>query len=125
MSNIMESGENYLEAILMLNQEKNGVHAIDVCEKLNITKPSVSVMLKKLREDGYITIDGENHLHLTEKGLEIANKIYERHQILTDILIRLGVNKDIAEDDACKLEHDMTDESWNAIKNYYENKLNK
>ena len=125
MSNIMESGENYLEAILMLNQEKNGVHAIDVCEKLNITKPSVSVMLKKLREDGYITIDGENHLHLTEKGLEIANKIYERHQILTDILIRLGVNKDIAEDYSCKLEHDMTDESWTAIKNYYENKLNK
>ena len=121
MSNIMESGENYLEAILMLNQEKNGVHAIDVCEKLNITKPSVSVMLKKLREDGYITIDGENHLHLTEKGLEIANKIYERHQILTDILIRLGVNKDIAEDDACKIEHDLSDETFDAIKNYYNN----
>ena len=104
----------------MLNNEKNGVHAIDVCEKLNITKPSVSVMLKKLREDGYITIDGENHLHLTEAGLVIANKIYERHKILTDILIKLGVDEKTAEDDACKLEHDLTDISWNAIKKYYE-----
>ena len=120
MSNIMESGENYLEAILMRNNEKNGVHAIDVCEKLNITKPSVSVMLKKLREDGYITIDGENNLHLNEAGLVIANKIYERHKILTDILIKLGVDEKTAEDDACKLEHDLTDTSWNAIKKYYE-----
>ncbi len=123
MSTIMESGENYLEAILMLGEEKDGVHAIDICEKLNITKPSVSVMLKKLREDGYITIDGENHLHLTSEGLKIANKIYERHKILTDILVRLGVNEQIAEDDACKLEHDMTDASWNAIKKYYEEKI--
>ncbi len=120
---IMESGENYLEAILMLSKEKDGVHAIDICEKLNITKPSVSVMLKKLREDEYITIDGENHLHLTDKGLKIAEKILERHEILTDILIKLGVNKATAEDDACKLEHDLTDESWNAIKKYYESKM--
>ena len=121
--NLMESGENYLEAILMLSKEKDGVHAIDICEKLNITKPSVSVMLKKLREDGYITIDKENHLHLTDKGLIVATNILERHEILTNILIKLGVNEKIAEEDACKLEHDLTQESWEAIKKYYQKKL--
>ena len=123
--NMLESGEDYLEAILMLTKEKDGVHAIDVCEKLQITKPSVSVMLKKLREDKYITIDSDNHLHLTKTGLEIAEKIFERHEILTDILIRLGVPNTKAEDDACKLEHDLSDESWDKIKNYYYKNIKK
>ena len=115
--NMLEIGEIYLEAILLLSKEKDGVHAIDVCEKLNITKPSVSVMLKKLREDKYITIDSENHLHLTETGLEIANKIYERHEILTDILIHLGRLKN--------KKRVVLDESWNKIKEYYQNNIKK
>ena len=120
---LLESGENYLEAILMLSESQDSVHAIDIVSKLGLSKPSVSIALKKLKDDGYISIDHNNHIHLTESGLEIANKIYERHKILTDIIVRLGVNKDIAEDDACKLEHDMSDDTWNAIKKYYEEKL--
>lgn len=120
---LFESGENYLEAILMLKESQDSVHAIDIVSKLGLSKPSVSIALKKLKDSGYITIDHNNHIHLTDTGLEIANKIYERHKILTDILIKLGVNKDLAEDDACKLEHDLSDESWEKIKNYYEAKM--
>lgn len=115
---LFESGEDYLEAILMLSESQDSVHAIDVVTKLGYSKPSVSIALKKLKEGGYLTIDSNNHIHLTETGLEIAKKIYERHKILTDLLIKLGVNKETAEEDACKLEHDLSDESWNAIKNY-------
>ncbi|MBR6071824.1 MAG: metal-dependent transcriptional regulator [Acholeplasmatales bacterium] len=123
MMSIFESGENYLEAILMLKESQDSVHAIDIVSKLGLSKPSVSIALKKLKDDGYITIDHNNHIHLTDLGLEIANKIYERHKILTNILIKLGVNKDLAEDDACKLEHDLSDESWEKIKAYYEAKM--
>ena len=115
---LFESGENYLEAILMLSESQESVHAIDIVSKLGLSKPSVSIALKKLKDDNYINIDSNNHIHLTNKGLEIANKIYERHVILTSILVKLGVNKDIAEEDACKLEHDLSDESWNAIKEH-------
>ncbi len=120
---IFESGEDYLETILMLSESQDSVHAIDVVSKLGLSKPSVSIALKKLKESGYLTIDHNNHIHLTETGLEVANKIYERHKVLTDLLIRLGVSKDTAEEDACRLEHDMSDESWNKIKAYYENNL--
>ena len=119
---LYESGEDYLEAILMLSETKDGVHAIDIVEQLHITKPSVSVMLKKLREDDYITIDADNHLHLTEKGLPIAQKIYERHRVLTAMLIDMGVPKDIAEDDACKIEHDISDVTWEKLKEKYQTK---
>lgn len=121
---ILESGEDYLEAILMLSETKNGVHAIDICEHLNITKPSVSVMLKKLREDGYITIDNENHLHLTEKGLPIATKTYDKHKFLTHYLISIGVSKETAEKDACKIEHDLSDETFEKLKEIVNNKKN-
>ena len=120
---ILESGENYLESILKLSQTKDGVHAIDVVNDLNFSKASVSTMLKKLKDEGYITIDGENHLHLSDKGLAIAEKIYERHKVITDILIRLGVDPVIAEDDACKVEHDLTEDSFAAIKKYYIEKI--
>ena len=116
---IQESGENYLESILKLSETKDGVHAIDVVNDLGFSKASVSVMLKKLKDDGFITIDNDNHLHLTESGLLIAETIYERHKILTDILIKLGVDSVTAEDDACKLEHDLTPKSFAAIKDYY------
>lgn len=120
---ILESGENYLESILKLSQTKDGVHAIDVVNDLNFSKASVSTMLKKLKDEGYITIDGENHLHLSDKGLAIAEKIYERHKVITDILIRLGVDPVTAEDDACKVEHDLTENSFAAIKKYYIEKI--
>lgn len=120
---LFESGEDYLEAILMVSERKSEVHAIDVVNELGFSKPSVSIALKKLREQDYITIDEMNHLHLTEKGLDIAKKIYERHKILTSILEKLGVDKEHAEKDACRLEHDLSDMSWEAIKKYYNNNL--
>lgn len=116
---LFESGEDYLEAILMVSERKSEVHAIDVVNELGFSKPSVSIALKKLREQEFITIDENNHLHLTEKGLDIATKIYERHKVLTAILVKLGVDKKTAEDDACMLEHDLSDASWEAIKKYY------
>ena len=122
---LFESGEDYLEAILMVSERKPEVHAIDVVNELGFSKPSVSIALKKLRESGYITIDENNHLHLTEMGMNVANKIYERHKILTHILEKLGVDSENAENDACRLEHDLSDASWNAIKRYYTENFNK
>ena len=122
---LFESGEDYLEAILMVSERKPEVHAIDVVNELGFSKPSVSIALKKLRESGYITIDENNHLHLTEMGMNVANKIYERHKILTHILEKLGVDSENAENDACRLEHDLSDASWNAIKKYYVENFNK
>ena len=120
---ILESGEDYLESILKLSSQLDGVHAIDVVNDLKLSKPSVSIMLKKLRDDGYVTIDDMNHLHLTKEGLKIAETIYERHKILTDILIKLGIDAATAEDDACKIEHDLSVETFKAIKKYYNEKL--
>ena len=119
---VLESGENYLEAILMLSREKKEVHAIDVVNNLGFSKPSVSIMLKKLKDEGYIDIDSDQHIHLLPEGLKIAEKILERHELLTEILIKLGINEKVAEEDACKIEHDLSDETFNAIKNYYYNK---
>lgn len=120
---ILESGEDYLESILKLSSQLDGVHAIDVVNDLKLSKPSVSIMLKKLRDDGYVTIDDMNHLHLTKEGLKIAETIYERHKILTDILIKLGIDAATAEDDACKIEHDLSAKTFTAIKKYYNEKL--
>ena len=122
---LLESGENYSEAILMISERKKDVHAIDVVNELKFSKPSVSIMLKKLRDNGYIIIDENNHLHLTDEGMKIATKIYERHKILTAILKELGVSDEIAEEDACKIEHDLSDVTWDAIRKYYKNKLEK
>ena len=122
---LLESGENYLEAILMISERKKDVHAIDVVNELKFSKPSVSIMLKKLRDNGYIIIDENNHLHLTDEGMKIATKIYERHKILTAILKELGVSDEIAEEDACKIEHDLSDETWDKVRLYYKNKIEK
>ena len=116
---LLESGENYIEARLMLSREKDGVHAIDIVNELNFSKPSVSIMLKKLKDEGYIEIDSNSHIHLLPSGLEIAEKILERHELLTKILIDLGVDPKTAEDDACKIEHDLSKETFEAIKKYY------
>ena len=113
---LLESGENYLEAILMVSEKQKDVHAIDIVNELNFSKPSVSIMLKKLNDEGYINIDEHSHITLTKKGMPIATKIYERHKVLTQLLLDLGVSEEIAEDDACKIEHDLSIESFEAIK---------
>lgn len=115
--NIFESGEDYLERILMLKKQNKIVRAIDIATSLGYSRASVSVALKKLNEEGYITIVDRN-IDLTKKGLKIANEMLERHQLLTNMLVNLGVPYEIAEDDACKIEHHLSKESYKAIKNY-------
>lgn len=122
---VLESGENYLEAILMISREKENVHAIDIVNNLGFSKPSVSIMLKKLKDEKYIDIDEKQHITLLPEGLKIAEKILERHEILTDILEHLGIEPNIAEDDACKIEHDLSDVTFDAIKKVYLEKIKK
>ena len=113
--NIYESAEDYLEQILMLLEKKGHARSVDIAAGLNVSKPSVSVAMKKLRENGYITMSDDNMISLTDKGYAIARKIYDRHQALTKYLIQIGVPEEIAKEDACKIEHDLSDESFNAI----------
>ena len=120
---IQESAEDYLEAILIIGERKEFVRAIDIVNHLGISKPSVSVYLKNLRENGYVSVDDKGHLSLTDSGMDIAQKIYERHRILSSILIALGVKEETAFKDACKIEHDLSDETFDIIKKHYlENK---
>lgn len=113
---IQESAENYLETILMLKKRNGYVRSIDIAEELDFSKPSVSVAMKNLRENGYIGIDENGHITLQEKGLEIAEKIYERHTLLSEWLIALGVTPKTALEDACRIEHVISAESFTAIK---------
>ena len=113
-----ESGEMYLETILILSQKQNMVRSIDVAEDMGFSKPAVSRAMAKLKADKYILIDSEGYIALTESGRQIAEKIYERHTILTRFLIRLGVAAETAAADACKIEHDMSDKTFDAIKNH-------
>ena len=113
--NIYESAEDYLEQILMLLEKKGHARSVDIAAGLNVSKPSVSVAMKKLRENGYITMSDDNMISLTDKGYAIARKIYDRHQALTKYLIQIGVPEEIAKEDACKIEHDLSDESFDAI----------
>ena len=116
---LQESGQMYLESILVLTKKSSSVRSIDVCEYMGYSKPSVSRAMGLLKNGGYIEIDAGGHITLTDIGKEIAEKIYERHKILTDVLISLGVDKDIASEDACKIEHHISDESFDAIKKKY------
>ena len=113
--NLYESGEDYLEQILMLLERKGHARSVDIAAGLNVSKPSVSVAMKKLRENGYINMSSDNMISLTDKGYAIARKIYNRHQVLTKYLVQLGVPEEIAREDACKVEHDLSDESFQAI----------
>ena len=113
---IRESAEDYLEAILRLSQKGGGVRSVDIATMLSVSKPSVSHAMKLLREDGYIAMDRYGTVTLLDKGAEIANRIYERHTVLTTMLERLGVPSEIARADACKMEHDISDESFARIK---------
>ena len=113
---IQESAENYLETIYVLAKKNGSVRSIDVANELSFSKASVSVAMKSFREEGYITVDEDGALMLTEKGLEIALRVYERHEILAKALMALGVDEETAYEDACKIEHHISDESFDAIK---------
>ena len=115
---IYESAENYLETILILKRKNNTVRSIDIVNELEYTKPSVSVAMKNSRENGYIEMDDDGYIHLTGKGLRIAEKMYERHRFLSDWLITLGVEEKTATEDACRMEHVISAETFEAIKKH-------
>ncbi len=115
---IRESGEMYLETIYVLSGKKDGVHAVDVARELNVSRPSVSNALSKLEKEGYITVDSEMHIRFLPKGLEAAERTYGRHTLLTHFLIHLGVGAENAEADACKMEHDLPEETVDVIRSY-------
>ena len=117
-----ESGEMYLESIYVLSKEKSAVRAIDVGEYMGFSKPSVSRALSLLRESGHVVTDSNGYLSLTESGIAVAEKIFERHTILTRIFIALGIDEETASDDACKIEHVISDKTFEAMKRHLEAK---
>jgi len=121
MVNIHESAENYLETILVLSLKGNKVRSIDIVNELEYSKPSVSVAMKNLRSKEYIVVDADGYITLTEKGQKIADTMYERHLAISDWLIFMGVDKKTAVQDACKMEHAMSEKSFSAIKKHIEN----
>ncbi len=119
---LQESGEMYLETILVLKQRFGYVRSIDIAHELNFSKPSVSRAISLLRENDYVTFDPNGMILLTEKGMEVAEKIYERHNVLTTFLMSLGVSEEHAAADACRIEHVISDETFTKIKEYKNNK---
>ena len=117
---IGKSAEDYLESMIILKEKNGYIRSIDIATFLGVTKPSVSNAMKRLREEGYIEMNRSGFITVTEKGMEIADKIYTRHKKLTDFFIALGVNEEVAEDDACKIEHDLSDETFEAICDHIE-----
>jgi Mn-dependent DtxR family transcriptional regulator len=117
---IYESAEDYLEAILILSHSGNPVRSIDVANELDYTKPSVSVAMKKLRANGHVEIDKDGYITLTESGKEIAQKMYDRHMLISDWLIFLGVDRETAVNDACRVEHYMSEQSFLALQKHIE-----
>ena len=115
---IQESAENYLETILLLQQRKGSVRSIDIANELEFSKPSVSVAMKNLRKGGYIEVDAAGQIHLLPPGLAIAEAVLEKHRLMTQFLIGLGVSPEVAAEDACRIEHVLSDESFEAIKNH-------
>ena len=115
---VSEAIENYLETIYILSQQQNEVHAIDICSYLSYSRPTVSIVLRQMREHGLVTVNEDNHIFLTEEGHRIASRIFERHQVLTLLLTQLGVSHETAVRDACKIEHDLSDETFEAIKQH-------
>ena len=120
--NLQESGQMYLETILILSRERSHVRSIDVCEHMGFSKPSVSRAVGLLKTGGYILVDKDGYITLTESGRDMAQKIYDRHDVLTDFLLSLGVSPEVAAADACKIEHHISDESFEAIKRAQKNK---
>lgn len=117
---IKESAENYLETILVLKNKKGNVRSIDIAHELMVSKPSVSVAMKNFREEGYVSVDSNGNISLTEKGLIIAERVYARHQIITKALMSIGVDEATAIEDACKLEHDISEKTFEKLKEYIE-----
>ncbi|MBQ5932529.1 MAG: metal-dependent transcriptional regulator [Lachnospiraceae bacterium] len=115
---LLESGEMYLETILVLQQRNSKVRSIDISEEMQFSKPSVSRAIKLLKTNGYINVDAQGYITFTEKGKEVAEDIYDRHQVLTECLIYLGVSEELAAKDACKIEHDLSKETFAAIKKH-------
>ena len=118
--NIRESAENYLETILIIQERNGSVRSIDIANELGFSKPSVSVAMKNLRENGYIIVDDNGFITLTESGFEIADRMYERHRIISQYFMLLGVDPDTAVKDACRIEHIISTDSFEAIKREYE-----
>ena len=120
MASLHESAEMYLETIYQLTMERGSVRSIDVAESMGYSKPSISRAVGLLKQGGYLVMEKDGTLTLTETGLEIAKKVYERHTLLTNILIRLGVTPEVAAEDACKMEHVLSDETFAAMKRHLE-----
>lgn len=116
---LQESGEMYLETIFVLTKKLGSVRSLDVAEYMNFSKPSVSRAVKLLKDGKFITVDKDGYISLTETGKDIASKIFERHTLLTDILVRIGVDEETASEDACKIEHSISDKSFEALKLYF------
>lgn len=125
LKNCHESIEDYLETILELSKIKQVVRSIDIAQAMNYSKPSVSIAMKKLKEKQYVNIDDNGYITLTELGLKVAESVLERHEIISSVLIQLGVNDQTAYEDACRIEHDLSDETFQKIKEFYLNTIKK
>ena len=113
---VSEAIQNYLETIHILSLKHNEVHAVDICNHLSYSRPTVSIVLRQVRESGLVTVDDLNHIHLTDEGLSIAKRLYERHNVISELFVRLGVSRETAVEDACKIEHDLSEETFAALK---------
>jgi len=120
---IQASAEDYLESILVLTQKKDKVRSVDIAQHMGFSKPTISIIMKQFRENGYITIASDRSIKLTEKGAEIASRTYERHMLFAKFLINIGVSEDVAYADACKIEHGMSEESFERFKAFYDRYL--
>lgn len=119
---LQESGEMYLETIYVLTKTRESVRSIDICDEMGFSKPSVSRAVGLLKSGGYILVDDNGHITLTDVGVEVAYKIYRRHEVLTQFLVSIGVPEEIAQSDACRIEHDISDETFSAIESYTDKK---
>lgn len=119
---IQESAENYLETILVLKSSKGEVRSIDIANEMNFSRPSVSHAMKQFRENGLITMDDNGYIELTDSGREIAERIYERHTLLSELLMKLGVEESIAKEDACRLEHAISAESFQKLREFWQSR---
>ena len=116
---VTEAVENYLETILILSKIQPDVHAVDICSYLGYSRPTISIILKKMKSEDLVNVDGDNHITLTEKGRDVAERIYDRHDVLSKFFMMLGADKRQAVEDACKIEHDISDEVFELIREHY------
>ncbi len=115
---VSEAIENYLETIYILSKEKSEIHAVDICSYLSYSRPTVSIVLRQMKEQGLVIVNEDNHIYLTTEGERIARHMYERHELLTRLFMSYGVSKETALRDACKIEHDLSDETFEALKRH-------